>query len=305
MKTRKHIEVLLNAGAGLHAGGDTEADLRRRFSELGCIANLETFRQGADLEAGARRAVAARPDVVVAGGGDGTLSAVAGVLAGTGIPMGILPLGTLNHFAKDAGIPFDPGAAVDTVCRGRVIQVDVGRVNGHVFINNSSLGLYPSAVRKRDELRQGLAHGKWPAFIWAAAWVLRRFPFYDVEICVDGKSLRRRTPLIFIGNNDYEIDGLDIGSRKRLDAGHLSVHVIHSRNRLGLVALAGRAVAGRLRQSRDFETLHATRIELSTRRRDANVATDGEVARRAMPLVYEIDTRALALVVPVEGSGPT
>jgi diacylglycerol kinase family enzyme len=298
MSVRASAEILLNAGAGALATQDLVPDILRHFSACGVRANARLLRDGKELEAAARQALDVKPDVIVAGGGDGTLSAVAGVLAGTSTPLGVLPLGTLNHFARDVGIPADLRSAAETACRGRITRVDVGRVNGHVFLNNSSLGLYPQAVRKRDELCHGLRHGKWPASVWAAIWVLRRFPFFEVRMSAQGKILERRTPLVFIGNNSYELDGLALGARKRLDAGYLSVHIINRTDRMGLVALAARALAGRLRQTRDFETLHVTRVELDTHKGHATVATDGEVERLLMPLVYESDQRALSVVVP-------
>jgi diacylglycerol kinase family enzyme len=224
---RSNVEVLLNASAGTRPVPYRVDDIRNYFSASHVNANVTLLRYGSQLDAAARRSLATRPDAIVAGGGDGTLSTVAGVLAGSGIPLGVLPLGTFNHFAKDVGIPLDLAAAVETVCRGRVTSVDVGRVNGRVFLNNSSLGLYPQVVRKRDQLRQRLRRGKWPAFVWAALLVLRRFPFLKVEINVDGKILQRRTPLVFIGNNSYELNGLNLGARKCLDAGHLSIHIIN------------------------------------------------------------------------------
>ncbi|MDQ2961804.1 MAG: sphingosine kinase [Pseudomonadota bacterium] len=298
MILRANVEVLINASAGTRPVEPLVENIRNYFSACHVDANVTAARDGGQLDAAARRAVATKPDVIVAGGGDGTVSTVAGVVAGSGIPLGVLPLGTLNHFAKDAGIPLDLAAAVETVCRGRLTRVDVGRVNGRVFVNNSSLGLYPQVVRIRDEMRHGLGRGKWPAFVWAALLVLRRFPFVRVEINVDGTVLRRRTPVVFIGNNSYELNGLHLGARKRLDAGHLSIHIIKRTDRLGLISLAGRALVGRLRNARDFETLRATHMKVNTRHTHITVATDGEVGRFKAPLIYEIDKGALSIVVP-------
>lgn len=298
MIQRSRVEVLINAGAGTQPEPDRVEEARRHFSACHVVANVTLARAGGELEAAAQRALAAKPDVVVAGGGDGTLSTVAGVVAGSGMPLGVLPIGTLNHFAKDVGIPLDLPSAVETVCRGRVMKVDVGRVNGRVFINNSSLGLYPQVVKMRDDMRLRLGRGKWPAFAWAALLVLRRFPFLRVEIHVDGKVLQRRTPVVFIGNNSYELDGLSLGARKCLDAGYLSIHIINRAHRLGLLVLAARAMVGRLREARDFETLCTTHLEVNTRRSHVTVATDGEVNRFTAPLVYELDKGALSVVVP-------
>lgn len=298
MTRRSTAEVLLNAHSGMSLDRDRAEVLRRDFAAHEVRANVTLLRDGDALDGAARRALEATPDVIVAGGGDGTLSAVAGVLAGTGVPFGVLPLGTLNHFARDTGIPFDLPSAIETVCCGDVIHVDVGSVNGRVFLNNSSLGLYPEAVRARDDLQHRLRHGKWPASIWAAVRVLRRFPFFDVRISVREETFERRTPLVFIGNNSYELDGLRIGKRTSLDAGYLTVHIIDRTDRFGLLSLAAQALAGRLGRAHNFETLRATYVELVTRKDRATVATDGEIERLAMPLRYELDPRALSVVVP-------
>src|SRR5476649_731552 len=109
----------------------------------------------------AKRALARGVDAVVAGGGDGTINAVASVLAGSSVALGVLPLGTLNHFAKDLNIPLDLDQAIATIARGTTAQVDVGDVNGRIFVNNSSLGLYPHIVRARDQQQRRLGRGKW------------------------------------------------------------------------------------------------------------------------------------------------
>src|SRR5262249_2923094 len=154
-----------------------------------------------------------KPAMIVAGGGDGTIGTVAAAVAGTETALGVLPLGTLNHFAKDLGIPLDTAAAIHTLFTGRIAQVDVGRVNDHVFVNNSSLGLYPRIVQQREALQR---HGasKWIAFAQALIYVLRNHSSIYLKIKVDDAGTEfRKTPFVFIGNNKYEIAGLDIGKR--------------------------------------------------------------------------------------------
>ena len=166
----------------------------------------------------ARRAAVDGCARVVAGGGDGTISTVAALLAGTDKALAVLPLGTLNHFAKDLGLPLELEAAARVAATGRVVRVDVGEVNGRVFINNSSIGLYPRLVRRRQQQQDRLGRGKWAAFLFAGLSVLRRYPFLDVRLEADGRTFSRRTPFVFVGNNDYLMDGLQIGARARLDA---------------------------------------------------------------------------------------
>ena len=293
------IPVILNPRSGPGHSKDEIAEVRAAFREAGAEIRVLLVAAGSDPGELAARAARERPPIVVAGGGDGTVSAVAAALAGTGIALGVLPLGTLNHFAKDLGLSLELQQAARDVVSGKSIAVDVGEVNGRVFVNNSSVGLYPQAVRYREQLRRRLGHGKWRAMFWAAMTVLRRYPFLDVRLKIGAEDRRCRTPFVFIGNNKYEMEGFSIGRRRRIDCGELSIYTTKPIGRLGLVKLALRALFGRLRQARDFEAMTAAsaRIE-SRRRRQMLVATDGEVSMMEMPVEYRIRPRSLKVIVP-------
>jgi len=295
---RRRLSVILNGGAGTGHDQAAADQVRALFAQAGAQAELVLATDGADLAGHARQALAAGVDAVVAGGGDGTLNAVAGVLAGSGVPFGILPLGTLNHFAKDLGIPLALEDAVRTILAGRVRQVDVGEVNGRVFLNNSSLGLYPEMVRARQFQQRRLGRGKWTAALWASLAALRRYPFLSVRLQVADSAHARRTPFVFIGNNAYLMQGLAIGARARLDAGQLSVYVAQHPTRLSLLRFALRALCGTLAQARDFDVLLVENMDIHTRHRRLRVATDGELAVLATPLSYRIRPGALAVLVP-------
>ena len=290
--------MIINGGAG--AGHDDKAasDLRAKFRVHGCEAEVTLATSGEDMIAAARKAIADGVQVVVAGGGDGTINAVASVMAGSGVDFGVLPLGTLNHFAKDLGIPLELDEAVRNVAEGRRVEVDVGEVNDRIFLNNSSLGLYPDIVRDREKQQHRLGRGKWLAATWAAVAALRRFPFLDVGVGVDGRQHARRTPFVFIGNNEYIMQGLAIGERRRLDGGTLSLYVAQRPGRLGLVRFAWRALWGRLAQERDFDVMLSDKFDIKTRHRRLRVATDGEVTVMTTPLRYRIRPAALAVIVP-------
>jgi len=249
--------------------------------------------------AAATRALARGVDAVVAGGGDGTINAVASVLAGSGVALGVLPLGTLNHFAKDLNIPLDLDQAIATIARGTTAQVDVGDVNGRIFVNNSSLGLYPHIVRARDQQQRRLGRGKWTAFGWALVAALRRFPFLGVRLTINGVEHARRTPFVFIGNNDYQMQGFHIGARERLDGGALSLYVAQRPTRLGLLRLAWHALRGHLAQARDFDVMSGAEFTIETRHHRLHVATDGEVNIMQPPLRYRSRPAALTVLVPL------
>jgi len=238
------------------------------------------------------------------GGGDGTVGSVASVLAGGEKVMGILPLGTLNHFAKDLEIPLDVEEAARNVVEGRVVRVDMGEVNGRMFVNNSSLGLYPSIVRHRKEQQQRLGRGKWPAFFWATLHALHRHrSILDLTLSVDGQELRRRTPFVFVGNNVYEMEGFDIGKRRHLDRGELSVYLAPGARPIDLVFITIRALFGGLRGADDFEVLRTSEVRIDTRTGPVRVATDGEISMLSQPLQYRVRPKALRVVVPRETEG--
>jgi diacylglycerol kinase family enzyme len=298
------VVVLLNAASGGGNDAARSARIAALFEQAGASADVRLVRGGDSLADALQAAIAARPDAIVAAGGDGTVNSVAAALVGTPIALGVLPLGTLNHFAKDLGLPLELEPAVERIARGAVRRVDVGEVNGRVFVNNSSLGLYPDIVRERERQQRRLGRGKWAALVWATIGALRRYPFLGVRLSIDGRSAARRTPFVFVGNNVYSMHGLAIGERERLDAGCLSLYVAQRAGRLRLLLFALHAIFGRLEQSRDFDALCAAEIDVESRRRRLRVATDGEITMMTPPLRYRTRPASLA-VVAGEPTAPT
>lgn len=294
------LPVIVNGAAGRREGSDSIESLTRMFDDAGVTARVVSVKRGDDLSAVAADLARGHPSAIVAAGGDGTVSAVASALAGTGIALGVLPLGTLNHFAKDLGLPLGTQEAVRIIAAGHTRDVDVGTVNGRIFINNSSLGLYPHIVRDRDKQQRRLGRGKWYALAWATLTAARRSRLLNVRMSLDDGEQQCSTRFIFIGNNAYTMEGFNIGGRERLDAGHLSIYLSRRRSRWRLLTLALRALFGRLHQAEDFVATTARRLVIETRRRRSlHVATDGEVTRMTMPLEYEIRPGALRVIVPM------
>lgn len=298
------VVVLLNAAAGTATatggGGETvPARLAEIFAAHSIDAEIVTADDSTELASRAERAVSEGCPVVVAGGGDGTVNLVASKIVGTPARLGVLPLGTLNHFAKDLQIPLDLEGAAQTIIAGHVAQVDVGEVNGQIFLNNSSLGLYPSIVRHRERQQERLGRGKWYALFWAGLTVLRRYPFLNVRLTADGENLMRRTPIVFVGNNEYEMSSFQIGARSCLDKGQLSLYVAHRVGRLRLLQLALAALLGRPPgEAPDFDQLCVEELWVETRRERLLVATDGEVNVMRAPLHYRVRPGELRVIVP-------
>ena len=290
--------VLLNAASGSANRARLREDLDTLFAEAGLEARVReltpSLRHCPRGAGGARRTSRGAGR----GGGDGTVSAIASVLAGTPTPLGVLPLGTLNHFAKDAGIPLDLPGAVRTIAERRTTRVDVGRVNGRIFVNNSSLGVYPSLVEARERLR---ARGmwKWTALALATADVLRREGEMTIWLERDRTRIAARTPFVFVGNNEYLVEGIRLGARTRLDAGRLYAYFAPPVRTRDLPKLFARALVGTARREHALESISGRELWIDTPFAPAfQVACDGEVLTLASPLHYESWPGALTVFAP-------
>ena len=292
---------LLNGGAHSGAAQDAQERLGDIFRRLGCEVRFELPPDSAQIEAMAREAVENGARLVIAGGGDGTMNAVANVLAGTETALGVLPLGTLNHFAKDLGIPLNLEAAVATALAGQMRRVDVGEVNGRVFVNNSSIGLYPQIVRERDALQED-GRSKWTAFAEALVDVLRRSSAIRARLWTPDRSFSTRTELVFVGNNEYQLAMPRIAGRLRLDGGMLWVWNVPRTGRFRAVWAAFRGLFAATRPVTPF-AFCTDELRISVRRQSVDVAVDGEVVRMHTPLLYRSRPRALRVIVPAESAG--
>ncbi len=232
---------------------------------------------------------------IVAAGGDGTIRSVAQHMVGTSQKLGIIPAGTLNHFAKALSVPLDPTKAAQLILKGTARRVDVGSVNDHVFINNSSIGFYPRSLRFREEYQKSI--GKWPA---AALGVLRSIfhpRHYYVEIHINGVLRTFRTPFVFIGNNEYQRSGSELGERATLEGGQLAVYVLKATTPLAIISSLIRTFLTRRRHTHDFAIYLTDSCTIHTKHhRSLNVACDGEAFRLATPLRYTSHHRALHVI---------
>ena len=289
--------MILNAASGTGAARRRVSDIAQRLARAGRDGTITTVRGGKALRRAAQSALEAGCDALVAGGGDGTVSALASVTVGSEVPLGVLPLGTLNHFARDVGIPLDLEEALDVVLAGRTRSVDVGEVNGRIFINNASLGVYPRIVQLRERYREkGL--GKWFAALWAALAVLRRRPFMTVRVRTAEEDIVRRTPTVLVGNNPYETAGLSMGSRSSLNQGVLALYLMNADARVSLLRLAWQVWRKGAERVREVDCLLADEALIQATRPALRVALDGEVVGLETPLGFRSRPGALRVLVP-------
>ncbi len=296
-----HVAVVLNASSGQGTAHKAADQIREIFAAAGKEARVVLASGGSNMGAAMKREVSEGCETLVAGGGDGTINTGAAAVLERGIPLGVLPLGTLNHFAKDLGIPLDLAEAAAVIVEGTVCKVDVGEVNGRIFLNNSSLGVYPAIVRLRERYQAGGA-GKWTAALWASLAVLRRNPFMAVRILVEGERTVRRTPFVFVGNNEYRMAGVNPGVRESISGGHLALYVLNAERRMGLLRLAWQVVTKGVDDVKELDLITVDAITIETRRRNLQVALDGEVVTLQSPLDYQVRVAALRVHVPADAS---
>jgi len=278
------------------------AAIEKALRAAGLTADIIDSPHGSGAEADFDR-IASEHDVVVAAGGDGTVSAVAAAVAKAGKTLAIIPAGTLNHFARDAGIPTDLDKAIAVIVDGRERAFDVGVVNGHMFLNNVSLGSYPRMVRERDALEEGgRSRPVAAAIAIARTWIhLRKL---TVVMSIDGREMIRRSPFILVGNGSYVLSGLALGKREEISDGRLSLYVAPSMGRIGVLSLPFRALAGRLEEYERFETICAEKIGAAFRHRRIETGIDGEVRVLESPLEFELRRGALRVLVPFDSGRP-
>lgn len=287
--------LLVNRKSG--TGRPNAAELVATARERGVEAVEIATRPGAEL---AREAVERGATVLGIAGGDGSLAPVAHVALERDLPLVCVPFGTRNHFARDLGIDCDDPLGALRAFEGVERRVDVGAVNGRVFLNNVSLGVYASFVHDpahRTKNRLVALVRMLPA----AAGRGRRPLDLAFEGEDSGRVERRRALLLLVGNNDYRLTTLaDFGDRPRIDAGHLHVYILEAVGRRRLVALLARAAAGRLAGERDWEDWRARSLRVDSSRPHVRAAIDGEAAILRAPLEFEIRPRALRVLVAQE-----
>jgi diacylglycerol kinase family enzyme len=298
------LAVLLNcSGGALRKNPDLVEQAEQAFRAARLDVRVETLEPDALQSRAEALVVLGEMDAIVIGGGDGTVGAVAGLLAETDVALGVLPLGTLNHYARDAGIPADIEAAVSVIADGHIRHVDVAEVNGRVFVNNSSVGLYPLMVRDRERQQEHLGRGKWPAMARAAGRAVWRLSKWRLRISADGETARLETPILFVGNNRYETGLFGLGTRASLDEGKLYLYAIKAGSRFGFAKAMLRALLGRLDQARDFVIVSGCEARIDSPRARLQAAADGEAVVLETPLRYRTRPKALKLIAPL-ASGP-
>lgn len=289
--------LVVNPGSGRNARD--RAAIHAVQDALG--AALCRFRSPAQLSEDLRKA---GPRLVVSAGGDGTAMATAAALLGTGVPLGVLPMGTFNYFARGLGFDEDPVTAARQILAGRVEERQVATVNGQLFLNNASLGIYPTILKERESV-----YARWGRRRMMAHWsVVRSFLRFRrpmrVTLDLGAAQETRRTPLIFAGRSAFQLDRFGLEGRDAIEAGGFAVLVVRGETRRDLFRMSARLATGAATEGVDYDLYRCDRLTVDLHKRQRTlVAFDGEKRAMSGPVRFEMSPKPLTVMLPgVAGS---
>ena len=233
----------------------------------------------------------------VAAGGDGTITNIVQPLVNTDSTLGVIPVGTYNHFAKDLEIPLPWKEALDVILNGDTRQVDTARINDRFFVNNLSLGLYPELVARREE--KGRDYPRWKAKLYAAYRTLRKYPSVTLNIESAHHQEVVRTHVFMVSNNSYDLSRIGVeAARNTLEEGRISVYWLPHISRWKMMNFVAHYLAGRVRETPGFRSFRTGSMKMQTPRKSLRVGVDGEIFPMTSPLVITSVPKSLLVKVP-------
>jgi diacylglycerol kinase family enzyme len=302
--------VVFNLGSGAGGADSARLAIEQACASAGRRLHLLQVDDPQRLPAIARDAVQrarAVRGVVAAAGGDGTLNAVAQAVLGSGCAFGVLPQGTFNYFGRTHGIPQDTAQAMQVLLHAPVQPVQVGLVNGRVFLVNASVGLYPRLLEEREGWKSRFGRSRLVAFGAGMATLLRGYRSLRLQIEVRGEVRRLRTPTLFVGNNALQLEQLGFEQAQHVEHGALAAIALQPVSRSTMLWLMLRGAFGRLGQADQVISIACTRLRAGLgwpqTARQIKVATDGEVLRLALPLDFCVAPEPLWLIRPLPQQG--
>lgn len=294
------IKAILNRDGGTFRTTDMDAYSERMtevFEDAGHQIEIALV-SGSDMTA-VLEETAQRDDLdaMLAGGGDGTISAAAAVSWKHRMPLGVIPAGTMNLFARSLKLPLDIWEVLDVLAHGRIIDADIGSANGRAFVHQFSTGLHARMVRYRESYSFGSRLGKMSASVRAAISVIFNPPEFDVDINVDGKRERRRISAISVSNNHFGRDTMMYAHD--LTGGHLGFYTAQPLKPFGVAKLALDAMRGKFRDNAAVTEMSGEAVDLHFPkvRKKINCVIDGELLPLGRDVALRIHPGELKLLV--------
>lgn len=302
MLSDRPLFIVLNAGSGSRDARETEATIEAILTQAGRQYTLLRSDDPQQLPQLAQEAVERarqQQGIVVAAGGDGTINTVVQAVLQSGCPFGVLPQGTFNYFGRTHRIPADTAEATTALLQAAVQPVQVGMLNDRVFLINASLGLYPKILEDREAYKRQYGRRRLVAVWSAMITMLRGHRRLMLTLEHAGETRQIRTTTLVVGNNQLQLEQLGIAEAPFVARGQLVAIVLRSMSTLSLYWLLIRSAFGLLGSASNVEIFPFERLTIRPhRRRRLKVALDGEITRLPAPLVFQVATTPLQLLVP-------
>lgn len=298
--------IVLNAGSGstdTDKAFDAISSVLKAAGRQHEILRVEDPQRLRDLATEAVTKAQQGDGVVVAAGGDGTLNAVAQIALESDCKFGVIPQGTFNYFGRTHGISSDAAEAARGLLSARVQPVQVGLVNGDVFLVNASLGLYPQSLEDREEQKQ--RHGRHRLVAaWAAlVTIFRDYQPMLIKLEHEGRTQELRTLTLFVGNNRLQLEQLGIDEADVVEDGKLAAIVLAPVSTPTLLGLVARGAMGKLGEARGVRHFSFTSITVKPSSRAVGrikIATDGETKWMRAPIEFTVAPKPLLLLKPID-----
>jgi diacylglycerol kinase family enzyme len=291
--------LFLNARAGTFGTAD-ESALRTLATENDL--RVIDVNPSVDVRAVVRDALAAGLRTFAVAGGDGSIHHVAQALVNTDGILGVIPAGSVNHLARDLGIPLDWQAAFEIAMRGTIRQIDVGRINGRYFLNSVMLGVYPTLTHYRERFRS--MHSRWRAYLKAARLALRHFPHVTLIVEVDGRVETFRTQMFMVAVNAYDLSQVGLVAPKTtFTDGRVTIYSLSFMSRTQFIRAAARYFRGKLTDVQGFRSIRTKSLRVDAARGKLHVSIDGELVDMPMPLQIAAVPSSLLVRAPGATNG--
>lgn len=294
------IEIILNAKSGSQKADVTHEVLAEVFRKSGRRFHI-SMATGAQLNEIAEERAATDCEILVAGGGDGTICCVGEAASKAGKTLGVIPLGTFNYFAKNLGIPLDPVAAAQVVLEGEKVHAPILDLDGRLVLNNSSIGIHPAVLLKRRQLYRRLGRSQLNAYLSVLLTAFQPAPRLRVLLDTGEGQVVRETPLVMICSNAFQMEAFALAGKECLAQGKFALYVARMAGRATIFRLGLRALIRRLRPEIDYEVICSSDVTIETlRHHRIRAAVDGELERLRSPLHFRVGPKTLCVLAPRE-----
>jgi diacylglycerol kinase family enzyme len=295
---QRSIEVILNAKSGSQKAGETREVIAKVLRECGRSFHISTA-TGDDLCDLAEEKAASECEILVAGGGDGTICCVAAAALKHGKTLGVIPLGTFNYFARNLQIPLAPDEAVKVIIAGHTVRASVLDLNGRLILNNASIGIHPAVLLKRRQIYRRWGRNQASAYVSVALTAFQPPPRLRVRIETEKGELVRETPLVMVCSNAFQMDAFGLAGKECLNCEKFALYVARMGGRLTIPRLGLRTLLRRLRAGVDYDVICTSDVTIETlRQRRFRAAVDGDLERLESPLRFTIGQNDLCVIAP-------